>query len=57
MYLVGFAIRNIKNVGKDFTERVKRSLLTAWALFKSNKHRILHLDMNNQLHKYIMENK
>lgn len=54
MYLVGFAIRNIKNVGKDFTGRVKRALITAWALFKRDKYRRLHLDRNNQLHKYRM---
>lgn len=54
---MGFAVRNIENVGKDFTGRVKRALIAAWALFKRDKCRILHLDRHNQLHKYKMENK
>jgi len=36
---------------------VKRTLITAWALFKRDKCRIPHLDRNNQLQKYRVENK
>lgn len=41
-YLVGFAIRNTKNVGKDLTGRIKRALITAWVVFKRDKCKTLH---------------
>lgn len=56
-YLVGFSIRNLKNVGKDFTRTMEKALIISGHYSRGIKCRILRLDKNNQLHKYRMENK